>query len=246
MNTQTHTGGVDVRDAEAVQLGQRIQDARSTTKRAVVANSVGVHENTFGKWERGETVPDVLQLLRIAAVLGKPVEYFLAPLVGSMAAEEPATYQVPVRHATRAVWRGEYVYVPLMDVRAGAGAAALQDVSLVKQMHCFLADYLNEELGIAHEQLVLVQMAGAVTEPSIQTGDLVLVDLADRGVVSEGAHLVRVDQALAIKVLHRKPGRIVVSNGRADPTAFEVDLDALVGGEFEVLGRCRWVGERLT
>lgn len=244
MNTQTHSGGVDLRDAEAVQLGQRIQDARGTTKRAVVATSVGVHENTFGKWERGETVPDVLQLLRIAAVLGKRVEYFLAPLVGSMAAEEPATYQVPVKPATHALWRGEYVYVPVMDVRACVGAQALQDASLVKTMQPFLADYLTDELRVAHEQLLLVQMAGAIADV-VQSGDLVLVDLADRGVVAEGLHLVRVDQALVVKMLHRKPGHIVVSGGRGDGSGFEVPIDGS-DGSFEVLGRCRWVGSQLS
>lgn len=231
---------------QSAALGQLFQDARGDQLQREVAQAVGVHENTYRQWERGITVPDVLQLLELARFLNRTVDYFLAPLSGPAAQEEQAEYHVGLpQRGTHAVYRGAYCYVPLFDLRAGAGASALQDSSAVLEMHCFVADYLANELGISHSELLMFQMAGSLAEPDIHADDLVLVDLTDRSIVTEGPHLVRVDQALVIKTLHRRPGRIVVSSNRAGSGAFEVDLENLVDGDFEVLGRCRWHGGSL-
>lgn len=239
MNTEHDAQPGAARDPLALALGQRIQDARGTQLQRDVAQLVGVHSNTFGKWERGETVPDVLQLQRIAAVLGVEVMHFL----GASVREERATYDVGVpANTTRAVRRGEYLYVPLYDMRNWAEAGADEDVALVLGMHCFRRDYLARDVGIAHEALLLVQMHGSMAEPAISAGDLVLVDRNDAG--GEGHHLVRVDDTVSIKMIHRRPGRLVVSNnGHA---AFEVELDGPERGDFEILGRCRWVGSKLS
>lgn len=62
-----------LREQEAQRLGNRLRSAREAHKwhsRHSLARHLQVHENTIAKFERGESVPDALQVLHMAAVLG--------------------------------------------------------------------------------------------------------------------------------------------------------------------------------
>lgn len=231
------------KDPDAVALGHRIEGARGVMPRRLLAGELDVHENTLGKWERGETVPNALQLQQIAKVLQRHVEDLLGETPRCQ--EERARYKVtPAKRATRARRDGEVVYVPLFDVRSGAPASTLEDLAAVSRELPFMAAQL-EEIGIQHNNLVLVRMPGAAIEPE-QRADVLLVDLNDRGVL-EGPHLVRIDQAMYVKQLWRKPGRLIVSDSRSNDkgASFELALDEETP-HFEVLGRCVWAGVTLA
>lgn len=245
MNTDRHAALMGPKNPEAVLLGQRLQDARGSAFRRTVAYEMGVHENTLGKWERGESVPDFLHLQAIARVLGRPLSYFFGQ-DGVAEPEQRGSYNagVPAKMA-KVVRRSSTVFVPTFDLKSSANADAFSNESLVVEMQPFTSEFLTQELGIEHDQLVVVRMHGALTKPEINTGDLVLVDLQDKAVATEGPRLVRVDDTMVIKFLHRRPGRIVVSAGSGDVNSFEVPLDD-GDGSFEVLGRCRWVGSQLS
>lgn len=246
MHTEEATAPARKRDPEAVALGERIKGARGTVPMRVLAETMDVHENTLGKWERGETVPSALQLQKLARELGKKIDFFLAQPDGGLFVIEAKSYAPPAPTA-HAVRQGSLIYVPLFDLRQSTGADAFGDPKQVRRMHAFLDAYLTEDLEITHLDLVLVQMASSAAEPDIHAGALVLVDLQDKTVQLEGPHLVRMDQAMFIKMLRRRPGRILVSNNSISQVgAFEVDPNGADAEHFEVLGRCRWAGFSLT
>lgn len=237
MNTEDDPKPLQERDPEAIALGKRIELARGVLPRKTLGVRLGVHENTIGKWERGETVPTVLQLLAIARVVGASVQAMLG-LTGDVA----ETADAPMND-TLAVAHGSSIYVPQFDVRAAAGHGSLDQVERVIGMRCFNADYLRRDLGIVHNELALVTVVGSSAEPEVHSGDVVLVDRRDTDVTVEGLHFVRIDHALMIKLLQRRPGCIVVSSRNESYSTFEVQLNG--GTDFEVLGRCRWAGVTL-
>lgn len=49
-------------------IGDRIKRIRSSFRQDVFAEKIGVHINTVGRWERGQTTPDVDDLNKILAV----------------------------------------------------------------------------------------------------------------------------------------------------------------------------------
>lgn len=217
----------------AVQLGQRLREARGPTARADLALALGVHENTIGKFERGDSVPDAVQLLQLARITGQSVDW----LIGGAVVAVPSA--VPV--GTQAVQVGDLIHVPRFDVQASAGHGALGATERVVGMRAFDADYIRRELGICHNDLALVTVVGDSMSPDMRSGDMVLIDRRDTSVSTEGPHLVRIDGALLLKLLQRRPGGMVRVASRNEVYApYDISLSA--GEDFQVLGRVRWVG----
>lgn len=227
------------RDPEAVELGHRIEAARGAVSRKTLGVFLGVHENTLGKWERGETCPTAIQLVHIAKLTKKNVE----ELLGLTITRPLPRPDEPQPVSNEAISDGETLHVPLFDVRAAAGHGSFDAIERVIEMRCFKEAFVRHDLGIKHNQLALVTVVGSSAEPTVHAGDVVLVDRRDTDVTVEGMHLVRVDHALMIKLLQRRPGCVVVSSRNEAYGAFEVQLNG--GTDFEVLGRCRWAGVKL-
>lgn len=205
-----------------------------------MAARLRVHENTLGKWERGETVPSALQLVLIARL----TETGIATLLGGSPVPPARVLNEPPRHSTVAVPVGELMFVPLFDERsAAAGEGSFDAVDRVLSMRCFETEYIRRDLGISHNQVALITVVGSDAEPQVRSGDTVLVDRLDTDVTFEGLHLVRIDHALMIKLLQRRPGCIMVSSNNEAYAPFAVQLNG--GTDFEVLGRCRWAGVTL-
>jgi hypothetical protein len=64
---------LDVEGLLMQQIGARLREARGLRPRGEMADLLAVHENTIGKLERGESVPDAIQLLLYAQHTGRPL-----------------------------------------------------------------------------------------------------------------------------------------------------------------------------
>jgi len=73
------------------EIGERIAVARKLKNRsqAQLAEQLAVSAQAVGKWERGESMPDILMFQRMAAVLGTDINYF-AGEGGATPEAEPA------------------------------------------------------------------------------------------------------------------------------------------------------------
>lgn len=230
-------GGIE---SPEVALGKKLTQAREALGKDMTRKAVGVvlglHHNTIAKFERGESVPDALQLARLAQLYARHVSWFLDVAPAPLMVQEG----VPAS-TTEAVTVGTQTFVPHFDVWASAGHGAFNACEAVKAMRAFDSSYIRHELGISHGRLAMINVSGASMEPMIGDGDVVLVDLQDTAVQVEGPHLVRMDGALLVKLLARRPGgRLRVSSANEAYEPFEVDSRS--SADFEVLGRVRWGG----
>ncbi len=239
-------------------LGARIRVARGSLSQKQLAELVGVHFNTIGKIEKGYP-PDTKLLLAVAKatdvsaawlLLGEPhARQGFAPPSKSKPEEAPGTQSVQVDAAIlvprniQAVEAGAYIYVPHFDIHASAGPGFFNDVENVVAMRPFERGYVRGKLGIAHNELALVNIVGRSMEPLLHSGDVSMLDRRDREATIEGVHVIRVDGALMVKSLQRRPGRVLrVSSRNQEYDAFEVVPDEDNQRDFEVLGRLRWAG----
>lgn len=233
--------GVQIADAYAQAVGRRIAEARKAIgmkNREELARLLQVHENTLGKIERGETMADALQLVRIAAITARPVMWFIGD-------ETHSGSEVP--HALEAVEIGETLYVPLFDVRASAGTGAFNDMERVFAMRPFPLDYIRRDLGIRHNLLALLTIVGTSAEPDVHSGDTGLIDRKDRDLAVEGLHLVRIDEGLLLKMIQRRPGGVLrVYSKNQESSPFDIDVREGTHSDFEVIGRLRWAGVRFN
>lgn len=64
-------------------LGERIHTARrrAHANQGDLADALNVSRQLIGKWERGEAVPDVLELIRIAVYTRTSIDWFTEGLI---------------------------------------------------------------------------------------------------------------------------------------------------------------------
>ncbi|MDR2492082.1 MAG: pentapeptide repeat-containing protein [Coriobacteriales bacterium] len=62
----------------AIEIGRRIADARRQARlsQAQLAGHLSISSQAVGKWERGESMPDIITFDRLASVLGVELNYF--------------------------------------------------------------------------------------------------------------------------------------------------------------------------
>lgn len=222
-------------EAYAQALGKRIRELRGAMSRNDMADLMRVHVNTLGKFERGDSMPDAFQIMRMCEVGKRPIDWLITGHHEDHAAE-------PV-HSTKAVEHGKYVYVPQFDIHASAGNGAFNDVEKVVSMRPFAVNYIRNTLQILHDDIALLTIAGSSSEPVLRSGDTIMVDRRDREVRAEGLHLLLVDDALLVKQVQRLPGRVLrVSSSNESYPPFEIKLEEESQANVDIVGRVRWGG----
>lgn len=229
----------DVAKTYARALGERIRSCRGTANRAWFAERLGVHVNTVGKLERGETLPDAFMAMKIAEVGQRSVQWLVTGTEpGGDAAEG-------VPHSLHAVASGTYVHVPHFDISASAGHGNLfNSIESVIAMRPFDQSFIRGELGITHDEIALISVVGSSMEPLLHSKDTVLVDLrAGQEMFTDGIHVIRLDQDLLIKQVQRLPGRVFrIRSLNPDYEPFEIKGTEEAERDFAIIGRVRWGG----
>jgi uncharacterized protein YjbI with pentapeptide repeats len=86
---------------ENLMIGDKIAQARKrkNLSQAQLAQQVFVSPQAVGKWERGESLPDVVTLNRLAVIMGVDLNYFMesAPAADQEQAEEPKALVEEIR-----------------------------------------------------------------------------------------------------------------------------------------------------
>jgi len=230
--------GPEYRDAQeraySLALGERIRALRGKMSRSDLAHHLGIHVNTVGKFERGDSMPDAWLVHRMCELNGASVEWLITG--HDRAGAEPG-------RSITAVEQGSYIYVPLFDIQASAGNGAFNDLERVIAMRPFDIRYIRNDLHILHNEIALIGIAGSSSEPVLRSGDTVMVDRRDREVQAEGLHLLRIDDALLVKMVQRLPGRalrISSSNDKYQP--FDIKINEDGQNDIDILGRVRWGG----
>ena len=80
-------------------IGERITEARKQQQlsQAQLADHLFISVQAVGKWERGESLPDILMLNRLAELLHVDLNYFSGQTTVSSVGETPVTITAPVQ-----------------------------------------------------------------------------------------------------------------------------------------------------
>lgn len=132
------------------------------------------------------------------------------------------------------------IYVPKVEARLSAGTGSLEVSDNIKGYFGFRSDWLRRK-GCP-SQMVLMSITGDSMRPTLENGDLALVNLAQTDVVSGGIYAVGVDDSVLVKRLDKRPGKIVlVSDNRDAYAPQELDMtDEIVRESLRVIGRVLW------
>jgi phage repressor protein C with HTH and peptisase S24 domain len=145
----------------------------------------------------------------------------------------------PEEKSSRESPREEWVDVPRLPLDASAGPGAFGAEEVPFDTFRFSARWLREQ-GLAPGQLAAIRVMGDSMDPLLRDGDEILVDRTPRP-FREGVHVVRLGDALHVKLLQAIPPdrlRLVSKNDAYEPV--EVAM-----ADVDVVGRVVWKGGRL-
>lgn len=191
---------------------------------ADLARAVGVSDNAIYKWVSGRGQPSMVSLVNLARAARVSVEWL-------------ATGQEANARDVRDSEAGEYAYLPRHSVRAQAGRVIMQSPQIVDHV-AMKSEWLGRRLGAEPKSVMLVEAVGDAMSPTIDEGDLVLVDLRESRYRYDGVYALRSGNEIAIKRLQRRPdGGLII---RSDNPRYE---SSLVAPESIVMvGRVIWIG----
>lgn len=206
---------------------------------------------TLKDYEGGNSIPGGEALAKLAFI-GFNLEYVFwgegEPLTRGLARQhspQSALGEPPARYGAGA----PYVNLPLYQLSAGAAPrgkvipAAENPVSEL----AFREDWIRNTLHTTPDKLTLIHVEGDSMDPDLRAGDIILVDHTDTTARREGIYVLRMDDALLVKMVQRLPGgiiKLISRNDAYEPIMLPVPkLDP--GGEVAIIGRVVWSCRRM-
>lgn len=136
------------------------------------------------------------------------------------------------------------VEVPMLNVDASAGFGAVAESESAHTRFGFDERWLARLTRAKGTSLSIINVAGDSMEPTLSSGDEVLVDASDQSSrLRDGIYVLRADDALVVKRVTLKPGgrKITISSDNpAYPSWDDVDRS-----DIQIVGRVIWFGRAL-
>jgi phage repressor protein C with HTH and peptisase S24 domain len=197
---------------------------------ADLARAVGVSDNAIYKWVSGRGQPSMMSLVNLSKAAGVSVEWLATGRGAPTKAKGESRAQELVEVAPLAR--------PLL--RTANGRGTIENPQIVDYVS-FQTEWLQRTLNVDLRNLALVEVIGDSMSPTIDEGDLVMVDLREVRFRSDGVYVLRTSSDLAVKRLQRQPdGGLLI---RSDNPAYE--SSTVKPDEVALLGRVVWIGGRL-
>jgi phage repressor protein C with HTH and peptisase S24 domain len=193
---------------------------------ADLARAVGVSDNAIYKWVSGRGQPSMISLVNLARAARVSIEWL-------------ATGQEASKGDPQNTESGDYVYMPRNSVRSPVGRGTVQSRQIVDYV-ALKTEWLSRRIGIDPKSLILVEAVSDSMTPTIDEGDLVLVDLRDPRFRHDGIYVLRAGGDLSIKRIQRRPdGKLIIRNDNAayEPTVVAADSINVVGHAIWIAGR---------
>ncbi len=215
-------------------IGSRLAQLRGTEPQADFAKKIGVHKNTWARWERGERALDIEALLALRAmgintdwVLSGEGPQYLADLA------RPAVDTGPLMEDE------ELVLAPIYDPRFNGGKDAGEQ-RFVRGYAPLRRDWLPENAARAR-QLGVVNICGDAMAPTLCDGDIAIIDRDIPEPIIDGIYVLDVNATLLARRLQRLvDGSIRVNS---DNGAYVEEMVNVTDAEhLRILGRIIWMG----
>ena len=202
-----------------------------------LAEILNISLPTMNHYESGKRVPNSALLAKLAGVVECDPGWLLT-------GEGSGNRQNPESSLTDFSMEG-FVLLPRYNIEASAGGGAIIHSEQIVDHLAFKADWVHKELGTDPKNLVLVHSMGDSMEPTIRSGDLLLVDRSKSRMKGDGIYLINLDDGLMVKRVEWLLGGGVVIRGDNTAVSREQLLPSTDLEKLQLLGRVVWVGSKI-
>jgi len=246
----------------AYEIGQRFVQVRGRMKREAFAPLLGISSSTLARYERGERSPDADLVATLQEKFGVDPCWFITG-----EGKGPDTTGMPAGSRTRSdagripleadvvggapdmaipQWANPdpnlFDFIPMAEAHLSAGGGAFVLSEAFGDYYAFRKDWLRR-IATSPKNTVLMPVRGASMWPTIQEGDVVMLDTGRCRIYDGCIYALGQDDTISVKRLERLPGgRIrVISDNRTEFPAHEADLRAI-----RILGQVIWYARELV
>lgn len=191
-----------------------------------LAKVLGVAQATVSDWESERYVPPMDKMLEIAERLWLKGD---APKTGG----RPSIY---------AGITGDTVSIPMFDVSAAAGDGSVVN-DAEPESYWPLPKKFVELVTRAPGQLVLINVTGDSMQPTLKSGDRILVDTSRINPAIPGIYVIAIEDMAVVKRLEiipgTKPTKVRMASDNPLHPSYEIPLDdvRVLGSAVAVIGR---------
>ena len=222
-----------------------LQAVTAAGGRRAVSEAADVPLTSLDRYLSAKSEAPSLTLARIARACGTNVDALLT--VAEAAPPHPDFNPAPVPVRARAASRGgdDLVRVPFLGVRASAGQGrASLPADTAADSHFLFSRAWLRSLGVAPDQAELLRAQGDSMDPTLQDGDLMLVDRGFGEPVHGKIYALVVDGLVLVKRVNflAGGGMILISDNDRYPSE-TIRRDAVAELSFQ--GRVAWYGRAI-
>lgn len=225
-------------------IGNRLKQLRGSVSGEEFAKRLGVNLQTLYRYERGERKPDIDFVQLVSSEMGVSIEWFITGTDASQKREvsnaQPTDGFVGAKTCGCDV---NLIMIPRVAARLAAGTGSLETDGDVLGMYAFRSDWIVRKGNTS--QMVLMDVIGDSMQPEIKHGDMVLIDQSKTNILGYGYFAVGIDDAVYVKQLRSKPGKLILHSLNPDYEDIEVDMAADNPRDVRIIGRVLWVGREL-
>lgn len=221
-----HTNNMDT-------IGERVKAARKERgmTQGDLGKALGVVQSVVSDIENGKLKSWPTHRNAIRRILNKPLSYF-----------EPDEADLPPETDVSADL-SNVVMLPEYDVRLSAGDGFYVGAETTKREWPYPRFLVVDQLGVSPNHATVQEVIGDSMEPTLSSGDYVLIDMNDTRIGLPGIFAVWDGDALVCKRVERIPG--------SEPREVRIKSDNPLHGEYRVaeeqvriIGRIRWITRR--
>lgn len=215
-------------------LWKRIREAREAAgvTQEALGRACGVSRAAVAQWEAEDgTAPTLDKIEPMTNLLDVDPVYLLR---GQHAKSRDKT----------TLSLGTTVQVPEYDVRVSAGGGFHIAEETKKDVWLFSRRYVSEELRLSSPRLVVFEVIGDSMEPTLRSGDRVLVNMSDTRVSQPGLFVLWDGDGTVVKRLELVPGTKPQMIKRISDNPLHGTYE-IRGVEVKIVGRVVWFARRM-
>jgi phage repressor protein C with HTH and peptisase S24 domain len=222
-----------------IEFGKRLDryifEAGFNNKR--LAEMVGISPSAIGAYINEGRIPEAPILQKIARSLNKTMEELLT---GEVTPYKMKDSTGGIAEGTAIYNDKEFVFIPQVTGEISAGGGLIADDTIEMRI-AFRREWIEKKGD--HHNMSLIRVSGDSMEPTLLSGDLVLIDHNRNFVDPQGGiYAISMDSIIMIKrlqvIYHQNRMKVISDNARYEA----MDIDP---GQVKVNGKVIWYGREL-
>ncbi|MBT5027581.1 MAG: helix-turn-helix transcriptional regulator [Nitrospinaceae bacterium] len=203
-----------------------------------LAKLLNISLPSMNHYETGKRIPSAQLLATLADIVECDPGWLLTGM------EKKDAPQLGISSVVKSLTLEDFVLVPRYNAPSGKNTT-IHSEQIVDHL-AFKAAWVNQELGADPKNLLLIHSKGDAMEPTIRSGDLLLVDQSESIIKGDGIYLIRIEDGMMVKrVQWLLGGSSAILCGDNSAVSKEQTLSSAQMEKLHILGRVVWVGSKL-